>query len=121
MIIGVTEKDERIVETFELLAPSGVAISAITYMEVFQGIVRKHVNDRLVMLGFIDGLPLIPVNRAVAMRCALIRADLVGQQKRIRSRALDLLIAATAVEFGLVLVTRNIDDYKDITGLELYR
>jgi predicted nucleic acid-binding protein len=40
---------------------------------------------------------------------------------RVRGRALDLLIAAAAIEGGFTLVTRNYDDYKDIPGLKLYR
>ena len=40
--------------------------------------------------------------------------------KRVNSRALDLLIAATALEYDLTLVTRNTEDYGDIPGLKLY-
>jgi predicted nucleic acid-binding protein len=36
-------------------------------------------------------------------------------------RGFDILIAATAIEHGLTLVTRNIDDYADIPGIELYQ
>jgi predicted nucleic acid-binding protein len=35
-------------------------------------------------------------------------------------RALDLLIAAPALEHQLTLVTRNLGDYNDIPGLDLY-
>jgi predicted nucleic acid-binding protein len=34
--------------------------------------------------------------------------------RRSKSRALDLIIAATALEYGLTLVTNNTDDFKDI-------
>jgi len=33
---------------------------------------------------------------------------------------LDLLIAATALEHELTIVTRNIEDFNDIPGLVLY-
>jgi len=33
---------------------------------------------------------------------------------------LDLFIAATALTYDHTLVTRNMDDYKDISGLKLY-
>jgi len=39
----------------------------------------------------------------------------------VRPRALDLLIAATALVHDLSLVMRNEDDYRDISGLRLYR
>ncbi len=46
---------------------------------------------------------------------------LAKQGKRVKPRALDLVIAATAFEHGLTLVTQNRDDYKDIPGLKLYQ
>jgi predicted nucleic acid-binding protein len=37
----------------------------------------------------------------------------------VNSRALDLIIAATALEYDLTLVTKNTDDFKDIPHLSL--
>jgi predicted nucleic acid-binding protein len=34
---------------------------------------------------------------------------------------MDLQIAATALSFGLTLVTRNLRDYQHVQGLELYQ
>jgi hypothetical protein len=39
------------------------------------------------------------------------------QQKRIKLG--DAIIAATALEYGVPLVTRNVDDFKHIPGLQL--
>jgi predicted nucleic acid-binding protein len=41
------------------------------------------------------------------------------EAKRVKSRALDLIIAATALEYGLTLVTKNTEDFKDISDLSL--
>jgi predicted nucleic acid-binding protein len=41
--------------------------------------------------------------------------------KRVNSRAFDLIIASTAIEHGLMLVTRNLPDYTDIPELQIYR
>jgi predicted nucleic acid-binding protein len=38
----------------------------------------------------------------------------------VRSRALDLITAAIALERGYTLVTRNSRDYADIDGLSLH-
>jgi len=42
------------------------------------------------------------------------------EQKRVKSRALDLINAAIALEHDLTLVTRNVEDYQDIPDLKLY-
>jgi len=65
-------------------------------------------------------LPLLPLSPAVARRCAAVRADLRRRGRRVGGRALDLIIAATALEFNLTLVTRNLRDYRDIPGLSLF-
>lgn len=61
----------------------------------------------------------MPVTFEIARRCAEVRADLQRRGRSIRPRALDLLIAATAMEHGLTLVTRNVSDYGDVPGLRL--
>jgi hypothetical protein len=58
---------------------------------------------------------------AVAERCARLRETLRSQNKWVTSRALDLIIAATALEYRLTLVTKNRDDFKDIPDLSLYQ
>jgi len=63
----------------------------------------------------------LPFSLTVAKRCAALREQLKKEQKRVKSRALDLINAAIAIEHNLTLVTRNTEDYKDIPGLELYQ
>jgi len=69
---------------------------------------------------FLDSVPLLPISPAVARRCASLRETLRRQGKRVNNRALDLLIAATAIEHDLTLVIRNLQDYGDIPGLETF-
>jgi predicted nucleic acid-binding protein len=79
------------------LAEDGIAISIITYMEAFQGVVRSphpkeaHAKFR----AFAKAVPILPLSVAVAERCARLRETLRSQNKRANSRALDLIIAAT--------------------------
>jgi predicted nucleic acid-binding protein len=47
--------------------------------------------------------------------------NLTKSNKRVNSRALDLIIAATALEYSLTLVTKNTDGFKDIPDLTLYQ
>jgi predicted nucleic acid-binding protein len=40
-------------------------------------------------------------------------------RRNMRTKTPDAIIAATALEVGAVLVTRNVDDFKKIDGLQL--
>ena len=103
------------------LIPAGVAISIISYMELYQGVLRKSNVEqaKIELAAFLQGIPVVPISTEVAERCAILREDLRKQGRRVRSRALDLITAAIALEHNLTLVTRNRDDYEDVTGLVL--
>jgi tRNA(fMet)-specific endonuclease VapC len=107
-----------------ILAPltaEGIAISIVTYMEAFQGVERSPDREtaRKKFQAFIAGVLILPFSLAVAERCARLRETLRTQNKRVNSRALDLIIAATALEYGLTLVTANTEDFKDIPDITL--
>lgn len=104
------------------LANDGIAISIVTYMEVYQGVVRSDRPDEAERKfhSLLEGIPVLPLSRAVARRCASLRHELRAAGKRVNQRALDLIIAATAIEFDLSLVTRNVDDYADVPGINIY-
>jgi tRNA(fMet)-specific endonuclease VapC len=111
-------------ETSQLLsqlAADGIAISIITYMEAFQGITRSPQPEEAhsKFRAFVKSIPVRPLSLAVAERCALLRETLRTQNKRVNSRALDLIIAATALEYDLILVTENIKDFEDVPDLPL--
>ena len=104
------------------LAPEGIAISIITYMEVYQGVARSPsaTEARAKLQIFRRSVPVLPFSLLVAKRCALLREQLKTEQKRVKARALDLINAAIALEHDLTLVTRNVRDYQDIPDLHLY-
>ena len=109
-------------ELIDRLAPAGIAISIISYMEVYQGILRSpdRQTAEATFADFIASTPILPFSPTVARRCAELREQLRQDGKRVRPRALDLLTAAIALEHGLTLVTRNTHDYDDIPDLDLY-
>lgn len=91
------------------LAPEGIAISVVTYMEAYQSTLRSDDPDQAQtkLQDFLSAVPVLPFSPATAIACAQLREELKQQGKRVRQRALDLLIAATALEHNLTLVTRN--------------
>ena len=122
VVIDHLAGDPEARQLIDRLAPEGVAISAITYMEVYQGILRSPDPARAEagLAAFLAGVPVVPFSLDAARRCAALREHLAGQGTRVRSRALDLITAAIALEHGYTLVTRNRRDYEDIPGLTLF-
>jgi predicted nucleic acid-binding protein len=103
------------------LFDSGVAMNAITFMEVLDGLGRpespRSASARFT--AFAERVPVIPIDREVAAVAALVRRSLREQGRSVRPRALDLLIAATAIAHNLTLVTNNPADCQDISNLQL--
>jgi tRNA(fMet)-specific endonuclease VapC len=122
VVIDHLDDDSAAVGLLSNLTAVGIAISIVTYMEAYEGIL--HSPDLAIAQAkfddFLDGVPVIPFSEPVARRCARLRETLRQQGKRIRPRALDLITAATALEYDLTLVTRNKADYADIPGLTLH-
>jgi len=106
----------------EHLAIEGIAISIITYMETFQGVLRSPhpESTQTIFQEFFQTVPILPFSLTTAERCARLRETLKKEGKRVKARALDLITAATALEYDFTLVTRNREDYKDIPHLKLY-
>src|SRR5215213_9034641 len=123
VVIAYLEDDPSAVALVEGVAAGGVAVALITYAEVYQGTLRSPdpAAAEAQLAAFIEGAPILPFTEAVARRYAELREELRRQGKRVRSRALDLMIAATALEYDYGLVTRNLGDYDDIPELRLPR
>ncbi|MCC6945510.1 MAG: type II toxin-antitoxin system VapC family toxin [Thermomicrobiales bacterium] len=104
------------------LVPAGISISTVTYMETMHGVLKKPdpIEGLLVFERGIEAFRVIPFDVVIAARCAQLRHELAQRGRKVRSRALDLMIAATAIEYQLVLVTRNRSDYADIPGLTMH-
>ena len=104
------------------LADSGIFVSVVSYMEVLEGALRfgDRVESEAQVAIAIGDIPVLEVSPGVAKECAFVRSALRRAGRRVNPRALDLLIAATAIAHDLTLVTRNVRDYRDVTGLQLF-
>lgn len=103
------------------LRRGGIAISVLTLMEIAEGIEggRTPRRARQGFRRFLRGTRVLVVSRAIGERAAAVRLDLRRQRRQVNERVIDILIASTALEHDLTLVTRNIRDYQDIPGLRL--
>jgi predicted nucleic acid-binding protein len=103
------------------LFPDGLAISIITYGEVYEGIYygTNRAYHEAGFRHFLRGVQVLSITRTVARRFAIVRGNLRAQGQLIPEP--DLLIAATSLHHDLTLVTRNLQHFERIPGLPLYR
>jgi tRNA(fMet)-specific endonuclease VapC len=90
------------------LWPDGIAISIITYAEVYEGIYygRDAARNEAIFDRFVRGVRVLPITRGVAQEFARLRGHLRARGQIIPQP--DLFIAATAIQYNLLLVTRNL-------------
>lgn len=107
------------VATLEELSAAGIAISIISVGELYEGAYRG--GDSAVTLTryreFLSPFPTLTLTEPVMERFAQIRARLRREGALIPD--FDLLIASTAVEHDLTLLTRNRRHFERIPGLRL--
>lgn len=100
--------------------PSEIYVSAVTVMEVRYGLKinpQQAVRIGTVMNDLLNAATIVPFDSLVA-NCA---ADIRGQLKIAGTPigAYDVLIAATALQRSLVMVTANVREFERVAGLQL--
>lgn len=98
----------------------GIGFSAITYGEVLYGI--EKVRNSKKAKQFVDfiqeyDLEILPVTEIVVKRYVSLKIFLEKSGQKLDE--FDLLIAATAMEHDLTLVTANKSHFSRISGLKL--
>jgi tRNA(fMet)-specific endonuclease VapC len=97
---------------------SFLAISAITLVELCYGAscsVQDKANHQAID-DFISGIKVLETDAAVAVVFGDLKAQLRKQGMLIED--FDLMIAATAQTYGLILVTNNAQHFERIAGLK---
>ena len=112
---------EQAVQLLSTIRASGVAISLVTYGEVYEGIYygRDPLTSERVFQRFLYETDVLLLNHEIMRRFARIRGQLRRQGRIIGDP--DILIGATALHHDLSLVTRNIAHFERIPGLKLYQ
>ena len=108
-----------VVETLRALASDGLAVSLITYGEIYEGVYYGHDRQRHEqgLHDFLAIAPTLPLTRAIMQRFAIVRGSLRRQGQLIGDA--DLLIAATALHHDLTLLTRNARHFQRVPDLKL--
>ena len=74
-VINFLVQDSDALQLVEQLAQEGIAISIITYMEVYQGVLRSQESEAASaqFAALVEAVPVLTFSRAVAERCARLR------------------------------------------------
>jgi predicted nucleic acid-binding protein len=118
---GRNEKLRQRIESVE----EELAVTIIRLMEILQGrfeSIKKAANqDELLKAmerfraseALLDSFKLLEVDETAAQHFK----EMTKPKKRIKMKRGDMLIACIALAHDALLVTRNVDDYKPVTGL----
>ena len=97
-------------ETLSAIVDQTPRISVISQIEVLR--FNDTPDNEKILYDFIDSTIIYSLNPAVVLKT-------IELCKQTKIKLPDAIIAATALSENLILVTRNTDDFVDITGLEL--
>ncbi len=111
VISGLLNGDRKIIEKLQEVQLLGVEvfISCITYYEVLRGIIVVNASRKMLMFSeFCQEVTIVFIdNIEIIERAAEIHADLKLKGTPIQET--DILIAATAIARGLILVSNDSD------------
>lgn len=99
---------------FKIIKANNGCISMLTTAELFSG---KSTTDKSIIRdihSLLNYFKVIPIDQNIAMKGGIIRRD-------YNITLIDALIASTAIEYNLALVTLNYKDFDKISNLELFR
>jgi predicted nucleic acid-binding protein len=108
VLIDVLRGAPHRVERLRALVEDGhlLACSVITVAELLAGMRPKEQGATVALL---DSLEIVDVTRPIAERAGLLRREWASRGRTLSLP--DLLIAASAIHHGLVLVTDNVKDF----------
>lgn len=115
------QRNRHVVRWIGTVSPQEVFLSVVTIGEVERGIERQRQHDPLFAGQLADWLEatlraygdrILAVDVAVARRWGRL-------SQRLGNKGLDLAIAATALEHGLAVATRNVSDFLP-TGVAVF-
>ena len=117
--VAVLRGDEAAVARVREEAPDDLAVASITHYELLYGVERcegrRRARERRKVEEFLGVLHELPFTSDTARVAATVRRGLENDGRPIGP--MDLLIAATAKETNLRVITRNLTEFNRVPGL----
>jgi tRNA(fMet)-specific endonuclease VapC len=108
-----------VLRRFQKLRPGELALSVITYGELFFG-AAKSVRQSAALAGLrelLERLPALALPETAGEAYGTIRSELAAKGEMIGNN--DLWIAAHALAAGLILVTNDEKEFRRVRGLKM--
>ena len=117
--IAALKHEPRVLERLEALAPEDLILSPVVLGELEVGVQKSQwpERNRQRLDALCKGLPLVPLDGAVAMAYGGIRSQLERAGRVIGAN--DLWIAAQAMALDAVMVTDNMREFQRVEGLQV--
>lgn len=113
------DRDKQFIAKWRSILSEEIVLSSVVIYELRYGAARSTdpgaEHQRLDL--FVKQFQSLPFDESCAVRCGELRAELEKKGQPIGPY--DLQIAATALEFGLTLVTHNTREFGRISGLTI--
>ena len=108
----------RVAEHLLAVPPSEIALPAVSAYEVWVGVLgsQNPKRRREQFEAFLSVVEILPFDAEAGIRAAALRRSL--ERDGVAIGPLDTLIAATALAFDGVLVTRNLREFSRVSGLK---
>lgn len=104
---------------FKQTSPTDIAVSSIAVMELRYGLMLNPQRTQKIapaIASILTSVTILPLEKAQAEQAAQIRATLKSQGQPIG--AYDVLIAATAFQHNLIMVTANQKEFNRVSDLQ---
>ena len=94
-------------------------VSAVTVLELYEGVARANTPDdkRQEVLDVLESKHVVEADATVMRRAGQLSGSLITGGERIERE--DCIVAATALLSDEPVVTRNVDHYERVDGLEV--
>ena len=118
-ILALGKRNESQRNLLQSIEPEGVALSVISYGEVFEGVLfsdQPAINMQR-WREFLRPFDVLDVTPTIAEIWSQVRGTLRTQRNIVPDN--DLIIAATALRFGMTVVTGNVRHFGRVEGLEI--
>ena len=117
---GDVRENPTATEHIEAIDATGTGkVSSVSVMELWEGVHLADAteSERTRVGELLDGIHELPFDRSVAMRAGELSAALLSGGERIETS--DVMIGATALVHDEPVLTRNVEHFDRIEGLDI--